>query len=101
MTDNEYIRSLAKKYVWWKSPEQVLHDRRHFLASVMTFATVKDTLWMEQNFSRNELIDVLKKPPIGIFTARAWHFWHYRLGLAKNEYEISDLPKRTWQIQRK
>lgn len=28
----------------------------------MTFATMRDTLWMEENFSRNELIDVLKNP---------------------------------------
>lgn len=92
---------LARKYVWWKRPAQALEDKRHFLASLMTFATMEDTQWMEQNFSRDELIDVLKKPPIGIFTGRAWHFWHYRLGLAKNEFDIPDLPERAWQIQSK
>ena len=99
LPEQDHGFKLAGKYVWWKSLDQALKDKNHFLASLMTFATMEDTKWMEQNFSRDELINVLKKPPIGIFTARAWHFWHYRLGLANNESEIPDLPKRTWQIQ--
>ncbi len=89
-----HSRTLAGKYVWWKRPEDALRDKRHFLASLMTYATMKDTLWMEENFSRKELIDVLQNPPIGVFTPRAWHFWHYRLGLADNENDIPDLPRR-------
>ncbi|EFI36331.1 conserved hypothetical protein [Desulfonatronospira thiodismutans ASO3-1] len=97
MPDNEQLRRLAKKYVWWKSPEQALQNKRHFLAALMTFGTLEDTYWLEQNITRDELTDVLKNPPIGIFTARAWHFWHYRLGLAGNENEIPEQPTRTWQ----
>ncbi len=97
MPHSSHSHKLARKYVWWKSPEDALRDKRHFLASLMTFATMRDTLWMEENFSRNELIDVLNNPPIGVFTARAWHFWHYRMGLTDNETDIPDLPRRTWQ----
>ncbi len=97
MLNKSHSHALARKYVWWKSPEDALRDKRHFLASVMTYATMEDTLWMENNFPRKELIYVLQNPPIGVFSARAWHFWHYRLGLADNEKDIPGLPRRAWQ----
>jgi hypothetical protein len=99
MPHASHCLTLAGKYVWWKSPENALRDKRHFLASLMTYATMKDTLWMEKNFSRSELLNVLKNPPIGVFTPRAWHFWHYRLGLADNENDIPELPRRTWKME--
>lgn len=81
---------MAKKYVWWKSPEDALSDQSHFIAQLMTLGTLEDTRWLRATFSAEELADVLNHPPPGVFTGRAWHYWHIRLGISP----IPALPVR-------
>ena len=71
---------LARKYVWWQPPAETLADRRLFLAQIMTLGTVEDVRWLLSVASGDDLRAVLRDPPVGIFNARSWSFWHLRLG---------------------
>ena len=74
------VRDMARKYVWWQPPEETVADRKLFLAQLMTLGTVEDVRWMLAAASADELRAVLRDPPVGIFNARSWSFWHLRLG---------------------
>ena len=90
------LLALAGRYVWWKPPEEAVRDQGHLLAQVMTLGTLEDCVWLESALDREVLVKVLRKPPIGVFNGRAWHYWHYRLGLADTEHDVPPLPKRAF-----
>lgn len=81
LTRDERATALARKYVWWQPPEHTLADRPLFLAQMMNLGTADDLRWLLSRVSTSELREVLRDPPIGIFNARSWNFWHVRLGL--------------------
>ena len=91
--DNEII-FLAKKYVWWQPPKKTLENQNYFLAQLMTFGTAEDVFWLLKRWGYQPFIETLNNPPLGVFNGRSWHFWHYKLGLAKNPQEIPSLPIR-------
>lgn len=91
---SEDIFKLARKYVWWKQPEDALKDQNHFLAQIMTYGTAEDSFWLLKQWGEEPFIKALQNPPVGVFNGRSWHFWHYRLGLAKDVDEVPPLPKR-------
>ncbi|MGM0425101.1 MAG: hypothetical protein ACQEQX_09300 [Thermodesulfobacteriota bacterium] len=92
-----HLKYLARKYIWWKEPDQAICDRHHFLAQIMTLGTIEDCGWIMQNLGENELKSVLLHPPVGVFNPRSWHFWHYKLGLADKESDIPPLPQRSFR----
>ena len=83
--------AMARKYVWWQPPRRALADRRIFLAQMMTLGSVDDVRWLLARVSEQDLRDVLRDPPVGVFNGRSWHFWHLRLGCEP----IPGLPART------
>jgi hypothetical protein len=92
----EHLLLLARRYVWWKDPHDALRDRHHLIGQVMTLGTLEDCVWLEEVLGREELAAAVKEPAIGVFTPRAWHYWHYRLGLAETECDIPALPTRRY-----
>ena len=83
-------RKMARKYVWWQPPEQTLDDAPLFLAQLMTLGTADDVLWLLSVTSDDDLRGVLRDPPVGVFNARSWSYWHLRLGFES----VPDLPVR-------
>ena len=81
---------MAKKYVWWQSPERALADGRVLLAQMMTLGTADDMRWLLSVVSSEHLLQVLDDPPIGVFNRRSWAFWHRRLG----REPVPELPAR-------
>ena len=71
--------ALARKYVWWQDPRLTLADPRLLIAQVMTLGTLDDVRWLIDRVPADELRQVLREPPIGIFNERSWRFWHLRL----------------------
>ena len=72
--------AMARKYVWWQAPRTTLDDPRLLIAQVMTLGTLDDVRWLIGRVPANELRQVLREPPVGIFNERSWRFWHLRLG---------------------
>ena len=94
LTDDPHARKMARKYVWWQPPEATLADARLFLAQLMTIGTVDDVRWLLSVASADDLRSVLREPPVGIFNARSWSFWHLQLGFeAAPDLPIRRLPR--------
>lgn len=90
------LRDFAK-YLWWKSADEAVKEERRLIAQVMNLGDWEDTRRLEVTFTRGQLEDALEYAEAGWFTPRMWHFWHYRLGLAKSEEDIPPLPKRSFR----
>ena len=89
-THRDRAVAMAKKYVWWKTPEETLAEPTLLLAQMMTLGTLEDVRWMLSRTSRDELCAVLRDPPVGVFNGRSWTYWHRRL----NGEPIPLLPTR-------
>lgn len=76
---DERVGKLARRYVWWSPPEGALADRDRFLAQVMAFGSWEDAHWLLRHLGKDAFIQVLRSPPPGILSPKAWHFWHRRL----------------------
>lgn len=87
------LQQIARRLVWWKTPEQALADLSHFLAQVMTLGTWKDVQRVRAEVGEDALRDTLRRPPAGIFDPRSWHYWHYYFGILP----IPPLPRRRFE----
>lgn len=88
MIDREGLALLAKKYVWWKSPEDAVAQPERVIAQVMNIGDFEDIQRIEALAGTEMLARVLTQAEIGQFTPRSWSYWHYRLGIA----DIDDVP---------
>lgn len=84
----EVIEPLARKYVWWKSPEDAIAFPRRVIAQVMNIGDFSDVQTLALEVGDAALADVLAHAEAGEFNARSWAYWHYRLRLAS----IDNLP---------
>jgi hypothetical protein len=81
-------------YIWWETPEKALERPERLIAQVMDIGTMRDIFKIEEIFPPKVLISILQNAEAGQFHVRSWHFWHYRLGLAKDVPEVPPMPKR-------
>ena len=63
---------VARRVVWFKSPEAALADPIHFLAHVMTYGTADDLAAVSGVIGRDDLCEVLDNAPPGVFDPRSW-----------------------------
>lgn len=70
------LQEVAKRLLWWKSPEEAFSDPHRFLAQVMVFGTVEDILAAREHFPESAWRAVLLDPPTGLFDPRSWAYWH-------------------------
>ena len=76
----ELIR-VARKVVWYDTPEQALADLPTLLAHVMVYGSPADVAMVEQFVPEEEFKRVLENAPAGLFTTELWCSWHKRFGL--------------------
>lgn len=87
-TEPDLLRRLARRYLWWEPVERaVLHPDR-VIAQVMSLRDWDDVIAMTDCFGGARLAAVLQSAGPGAIDVRSWHYWHYRLGLAK----VGDVP---------
>ena len=80
---------VAKKVIWYDSPEEALADLPTFLVQVMIYGSVKDVETVERFVPAEEFRKVLQNAPAGVFTEEAWRCWHERFGMP-----VPPLPRR-------
>ena len=80
---------IARKVVWYDTPEQTLADSKTFLAHLMVYGSPADVRAVLDHIPIEEFRKVLEDAPAGVFTAEAWEAWHQRFGLP-----IPPLPRR-------
>jgi hypothetical protein len=85
------LKAVAKRVVWFKTPEDSLRDVKLFLAHVMTYGTLSDISTALHHFSERDFEAVLNDPPAGVFDRRSWTYWNLRY----HREPVPALPKRT------
>jgi hypothetical protein len=87
------LNRLATRYIWWKTPEEAMQSPRRVVAQVMNLGDFEDMRQLTDIVGEDELRETLRHAEPGEFTARSWHYWHYRLGLAELG-QVPPLPQR-------
>ena len=82
--------ALARRVIWHKSPEEALRLPLHFIAHVLTYGTIEDCLVLFRYIKHEDLVDILRNAPAGIFDIRSWSYWHAVIG----QFPPPDLPTR-------
>ena len=91
--NNETLRNLAAKYVWWKTPDDAVAMPHRVIAQVMNIGDYADVQTLAHEVGEPVLRDVLTHAQAGQFDERSWAYWHYRLGLAPSD-SLPPIPVR-------
>jgi len=75
------LMQLARRLVWWKSPEEALLAPDRLVAQVMALGTWDDIEVAKRHFGIESFRRVLAAAPPGVFDRRSWHYWHVVFGI--------------------
>lgn len=90
------LKEMARRYIWWMTPEDAIEFPARIVAQVMNIGVFRDASRMADALGDDCLRTVLQHAEAGQFNERSWHYWHYRLGLAKVD-EVPPLPVRRFE----
>lgn len=91
--NQELLKPLARKYIWWKTPEEAVAMPARVIAQVMNIGDYADVQALVAIVGDEALCHVLRHAEAGQFNERSWAYWHYRLGLASVD-QVPALPVR-------
>lgn len=91
--DVNMLKSLAKKYIWWKTPDEAIAMPERVIAQVMNIGDYDDVQILVHQVGDDMLRNVLIHAEIGQFSEQSWTYWHYRLGLSKVDC-VPEMPSR-------
>lgn len=81
---------IARRVVWFKSPQDALSDERHFLAHLLCYGSLEDIQYTRRTLGDGRVLDALVHAPSGVFSPRQWNFWHRHF----QQIPVPPLPKR-------
>jgi hypothetical protein len=84
------LAQVARRVVWFKTPEETLQDPVFFLAHVMTYGMVEDILTVKKHFTPEDFRRALEQAPPGVFDKRSWAYWNVMF----DRWPVPPLPKR-------
>lgn len=90
---NPLLKTLAAKYLWWITPDEALTRPERIVIQVMNIGDFKDVVAVLDSVGEEQARELLINSEAGQFSPRSWHYWHYRLGLAKTGY-VPPIPTR-------
>lgn len=79
--DRGCIEEIARRIVWWQSPEMTLARPLDFVGRVMASGSLEEVRDVEVFFGRRSLREALSKASPGVFDGRAWSYWQLILGV--------------------
>lgn len=91
--NQESLKPLASKYIWWKTPEEAVARPERVIAQVMNIGDYSDVQELVTQVGDEVLRYILTNAEAGQFNERSWAYWHYRLGLS-NVDQVPALPVR-------
>lgn len=77
------LDEFARKYIWWMPPSEALAYPARVVAQVMNLGEFNDACRLIEALGESTLRAVVAQAEAGQFNERSWHYWHYRLGLAR------------------
>ncbi len=87
------LKPLARKYIWWKTPDEAVLIPERVIAQVMDIGDYSDVQFLASQVGDEVLREVLIHAQPGQFSERSWTYWHYRLGLCAVDH-VPALPSR-------
>jgi uncharacterized SAM-dependent methyltransferase len=96
-TELQLLEQLAARYIWWKTPADAVLYPQRVAAQVMNIGDYDDVQRLTHTLTSDVLRAVLRSAEAGQFNDRSWHYWHYRLGLAKMPENVPPLPARIYE----
>jgi hypothetical protein len=87
---------MAKRYFWWKSPEELSASPRRIALQVMDIGSFDDAQLLARVAGEAFLKDALRSAESGQLSPRSWAYWNYRLGLARPGEPPPTLPARSF-----
>jgi len=90
-TQKTFLLTSAKRYIWWKTPEEAMEYPHRILAQIMNIGLLEDMGKVIEYFSQKDLINILNAAEIGQFNERSWAFWHNRFSLELPPMPVRDL----------
>jgi hypothetical protein len=87
---NADIEPVARRIVWFESPEEALADPVRFMAYAMARATHEDMKVIRRYVDDADFLEALDKAPPGIIDRRSWAYWNSKMG----RYPAPPLPAR-------
>jgi len=87
---NPETETVARRLVWFESPEEALADPVRFLAYAMARATHEEMKVIRQYVDDADFLEALEKAPPGIVDRRSWAYWNSKMG----RYPAPPAPQR-------
>jgi hypothetical protein len=87
------LKPFARKYIWWKTPDEAVAMPERVIAQVMDIGDYFDVQSLASQVGDDVLREVLTHAEAGWFSERSWTYWHYRLGLSSVGH-VPALPAR-------
>jgi len=84
------LLAVARRVVWFKSPEEALNDPARFLAHVMTYGSVEDIKTVRSVTEARDFREALEHASPGIFDKRSWAYWNLKC----NRQPTPPMPER-------
>ena len=72
--------AVARRIIWFESPEKALADPVRFMAYAMTYALPEDMRFIRRYVSDDDFRDALDHAPAGIIDPRSWAYWNSKMG---------------------
>ena len=94
------IKEIAKRVIWFESPEEAIEDPVRFLAYAMRYASFSDMKLLRRHVSDKDFVYALDHLPPGIVDARSWAYWNASVGryptppLPVRHLEMTAIPKK-------
>jgi hypothetical protein len=77
---NPETEPVARRVVWFESPEEALADPVRFMAYAMARATHEDMKVIRRYVDQADFLEALDKAPPGIIDPRSWAYWNSKMG---------------------
>jgi len=75
----EILRKMARRYIWWQTPEASIKDPHRVIAQIMDVGTLEDIQQVAAVLGKRRMVDVLNHARPGWFHPKSWAFWHIAL----------------------
>jgi hypothetical protein len=85
---------VARRIIWFESPQRALSDPIRFVAYAMTYARHEDMRVIRDYLSDDDMREVLDSAPPGIIDPRSWAYWNSKMG----RYPAPPLPVRRFPV---
>jgi transcriptional regulator with XRE-family HTH domain len=89
----ELLRRMARRYIWWQTPEASIQDPHRVIAQIMDLGTLEDFQETAAVLGKRRMADVLTLASPGWFHPKSWAFWNIALGMTSSG-RIPPIPAR-------